>query len=110
MKRRLNYAFIAMFLLAFSAVGGPIIVQKSSDPNKVDAFELKKELLEQHLWQEQMRNEAQLHWLRELPVGCVFTAVGDYQCGLNWYRPYRYQQQQLYIQIPDPETSRRNSH
>ncbi|MDO6687709.1 MULTISPECIES: hypothetical protein [unclassified Agarivorans] len=109
MKRRLIYLLINLFFASFGASAGPIIVQKSSDPNKVDAFELKKELLEQHLWQEQLRTEAQLQWLRELPVGCVFSANGDYQCGLNWYRPYRYQQQQLYIEVPSPQSSAENA-
>lgn len=104
MIRRSIYFFWALFFSLSAAQAGQIIVQKSSDPNKIDVFELKKELLEQQRWQEQLRAEAHLQWLRELPIGCVVGENGDYQCGLVWYRPYRYRQQQLFIEVPRPHS------
>jgi hypothetical protein len=100
MWRRLIYLLFCFALPLAVASAGQIIVQKSSDENKVDIFALKQELLQQQIWQQRLRDQAQLRWLSTLPLGCIFSPQGDYHCGLTWYRPYRYQQQQLYIEIP----------
>ncbi|MGY5450703.1 hypothetical protein ACVFI8_07115 [Agarivorans sp. MS3-6] len=107
MASRLVYGLVLWVAIVSHVDAGPVIVQKSSDPNKIDIFELKKELLQQIQWQEQVRADAHLQWIRQLPVGCIVARNGDYQCGLNWYRPYRYQQQQLYIELSEPKTSPR---
>ncbi len=101
MLRRLIYLLLGLVLPLAMASAGQIIVQKSSDEDKVDVFALKNELLQQQIWQQRLRNQNQLRWLSTLPLGCVLKPQGNYQCGFTWYRPYFYQQQQLYIEIPE---------
>ncbi|WP_338056249.1 hypothetical protein [Shewanella pneumatophori] len=85
-----------------SASAGQVVVRKSSEP--FDAFAVRDEVQRKHQWQEALRYQQQLQILQSLPIGCL-AVVAPYQhfaCQGLYYRPYQYQNQQLYIQIDPP--------
>ncbi|GGP45989.1 hypothetical protein [Shewanella saliphila] len=102
MTHRLGLIILIMALLmSFIAEAGTVIVRKSSQP--FDAFAVRDELQQQHEWQELLRQQQQLSILQSLPLTCIAVkrAFLYFNCGQHHYRPYQYQDQQLFIEI-DP--------
>lgn len=98
---RLSFIVIAV-LLSASATAGEIIISRSSDP--VDVFAVRDQVLKDFGWQESLRRQQQIQILQALPSGCV-TIIKPYRhfsCGEHNYRPYDYQQRELYIEIDQP--------
>jgi len=80
---------------------GQVVVRKSSEP--FDAFAVRDQVLREHEWREALRMQQQINILQSLPIGCIPMArpYAYYSCGGNFFRPYQYQNNELYIQI-DP--------
>lgn len=95
-----------MFLLmsvALPAVAGQVIVNQGLSP--ADTFALRDRLAREHEWQEWLRFQQAIKWLEVLPVNCdlVGNAGGEYRCGDDYYRPYRQNGRDLYIQGDPPD-------
>jgi len=98
-----------MFILAaamtctvsVSIEAGQVVVRKSSEA--FDAFAVRDQVLREHEWREALRMQQQINILQSLPVGCIpmVRPYAYFSCGGNFYRPYQYQNKELYIQI-DP--------
>ncbi|MGY3904377.1 hypothetical protein ACW5XF_18195 [Aeromonas lusitana] len=91
----------AAFLLLITtlpATAGQVIVNQGLSP--ADTFALRDQLAREHEWQEWLRFQQAVKWLEVLPVNCdlVGGAGGDYRCGDDYYRPYRQNGRDLYIQ------------
>ncbi|AZG75249.1 hypothetical protein EGC82_18475 [Shewanella livingstonensis] len=90
--------------MLFSAMSyaGTVVVRQSSTP--FDAFAIRDLVLQQHQWQELLRQQQQITILQSLPVGCLTVAspFNYFSCGQQFYRPYEYQNTQLFIQIDPP--------
>lgn len=105
---------ITLIVLLFSAIlsqaiAGPVVVRKSSDEVEIDAFAIRDQLLKQHEWQQQVRLQQQLTILSLLPNNCraILWPYKYFACGDLFYRPYRYQQQDVFIKIPEPPPAER---
>lgn len=107
MKRIINTSLLLLCFSSFSAVSGQVVVRKSSEP--FDAFAVRDQVLLEHDWQQALRFQRQIQILQALPIGCLPIAVPYryFTCGSQFYRPYSYQDKQLYIEIdkPSPITS-----
>lgn len=84
---------------SFLASAGEVVVRKSSEP--FDAFAVRDQVLADHQWLEGLRFQKQIQILQALPVGClpVERPFRYFTCGSQFYRPYEYQDKQLYIEI-----------
>ncbi|GGY97813.1 MULTISPECIES: hypothetical protein [Shewanella] len=98
----MKWYVLMAFLWSVSVNAGQVVVRDASEP--FDAFAVRAELMRQHEWQEQLRNQQQLQILQVLPLGCLqlTTPYVHFHCGASWYRPYSYLGQQIYIAIPRP--------
>lgn len=85
--------------LSTFASAGKIVVRKSSEP--FDAFAVRDQVLREHEWQESLRMQQQIQILQSLPIGCVLVArpYAYYSCQGQFYRPYEYKNQDVYIQV-----------
>ncbi|MGS0689911.1 hypothetical protein [Shewanella sp. 0m-4] len=94
---------ILLMALATSASAGQVIVRKSSEP--FDAFAVRDEVQRQHAWREALRYQQQIQILQSLPFGCVPFAMPYryFSCQGLFYRPYAYQNKELFIQIDSPK-------
>ncbi|MDH0450105.1 hypothetical protein [Shewanella sp. GD04112] len=89
-------------LLALPAFAGQVVVTRSDEP--FDAFAVRDQVLKDYEWQESLRRQEQIQILQALPLGCI-AQVKPYPyftCGQDNYRPYRYQQQDVYIKVDPP--------
>ena len=102
MKKIINTGLLLLFISSFSAVSGQVVVRKSSEP--FDAFAVRDQVLLEHDWQQALRFQRQIQILQALPVGCLAVAIPYryYSCGSQFYRPYSYQNKQLYIEVDEP--------
>jgi hypothetical protein len=96
---------ISMLLLisvTLPALAGQVFVNQGM--STADTFALRDQLAREHEWQEWLRFQQAVKWLEVLPVNCdlVGGADGDYRCGDNYYRPYRQNGRDLYIQGDPP--------
>ena len=96
---------ISMLLLMFvtlPALAGPVIVNQGK--STADTFALRDQLAREHEWQEWLRLQQAVKWLEVLPVSCelVGGAGTDYRCGDSYYRPFRQDGRDLYIQGDPP--------
>lgn len=93
-----------LFSLLFGVMShaGTVVVRQSSTP--FDAFAVRDQLLQQHQWQELLRQQQQVTILQSLPIGCLAIAspFNYFSCGQQFYRPYDYQDTQVFIQIDPP--------
>lgn len=97
--RRVRSLFLIVIsgLISTTVVAGEVIVNRSSEP--VDAFAVRDQVLKDFEWQESIRRQQQIQILQALPLGCI-TVIRPYRyfsCGEHHYRPYNYQQRELYI-------------
>ncbi|RKF15865.1 hypothetical protein DBZ36_15965 [Alginatibacterium sediminis] len=104
MKTIIPVVTLMLVMSSSLAHAGKIVVQKSSDPDLVDVFALKRELVADLQWQEYRRQQQALNWVYSLPIGCVIGPGHNavYQCGLQWYRPYRHQGQEIFVEVDSP--------
>ncbi|MCL1092609.1 hypothetical protein [Shewanella kaireitica] len=102
MKKIINTSLLLLCFSSFSAASGQVVVRKSSEP--FDAFAVRDQVLLEHEWQESLRFQRQIQILQALPLGCLPVAVPYryFSCGSQFYRPYSYQDKQLYIEIDKP--------
>ncbi|WP_220761033.1 MULTISPECIES: hypothetical protein [unclassified Shewanella] len=93
---------ITLATLTASVSAGQVVVRKSSEP--FDAFAVRDEVQRQHAWREALRFQQQLQILQALPLGCVPVAMPYryFSCQGLYYRPYPYQNKELFIQIDPP--------
>ncbi|GAA0779934.1 MULTISPECIES: hypothetical protein [Pseudomonadati] len=95
---------IALSGLLFSGLStaGQVVVRKSSE--SFDAFAVRDQVLKDYEWQEALRMQQQIQILQSLPLGCLPMAVPYryFTCNGLAYRPYQYQNKELYIQIDQP--------
>ncbi|GIU10438.1 hypothetical protein [Shewanella glacialipiscicola] len=103
--RRVRSLFLIVIsgLISTTVVAGEVIVNRSSEP--VDAFAVRDQVLKDFEWQESIRRQQQIQILQALPLGCI-TVIRPYRyfsCGEHHYRPYNYQQRELYIEIDPPQ-------
>ncbi|MEZ9819742.1 hypothetical protein AB4238_03800 [Shewanella sp. 10N.286.45.A1] len=105
MKKIINTGLLLLCFSSFSAVSGQVVVRKSSEP--FDAFAVRDQVLLEHDWQQALRFQRQIQILQALPIGCLPITVPyrHFTCGAQFYRPYRYQDKQLYIEIDKPSPS-----
>ncbi|MCE0558678.1 hypothetical protein [Motilimonas sp. E26] len=89
----------------FPVLAGTVTVQKSTE-QKTDPWTLKQQILADHQWREQLKNQQGLNWLYQLPVGCVRWPKPQlfYQCNDLFYRPYHGAGASMFIQIDPPES------
>ncbi|MBL4912376.1 hypothetical protein L2719_01070 [Shewanella schlegeliana] len=103
--KKLNF-LLGMLLatLSVNASAGQVVVRKSSEP--FDAFAVRDEVQRQHEWREALRFQQQLQILQALPLGCIPLAspYHHFSCQGLFYRPYPYQNRELFIQIDPPVT------
>ena len=96
-----SLAFFTLGALCLSALShaGQIVVRKSSEP--FDAFAVRDQVLRDHQWQEALRMQQQIQILQALPTGCILLArpYAYYSCQGLFYRPYQYQNRDVYIQV-----------
>lgn len=94
---------IILLAIMGNAVAGKVVVRKSSDP-EFDVWAMKQELIEQNAWNEALRQQQILNWVYSIPAGCFAHArpYRYYACNNQFWRPYNYQGEQLYIQIDPP--------
>lgn len=93
---------ILLIAVATNAAAGQVVVRKSSEP--FDAFAVRDEVQRLHQWQEALRFQQQLQILQALPLGCVplVRPYRHFSCQGLYYRPYSYQNKELFIQIDPP--------
>ena len=105
MKKIINTGLLLLCFSSFSAVSGQVVVRKSSEP--FDAFAVRDQVLLEHDWQQALRFQRQIQILQALPVGCLAVAIPYryFSCGSQFYRPYSYQNKQLYIEVDEPSPS-----
>ncbi len=89
------------YSVSVPTLAGQVVVRKSTEA--FDAFAVRDQVLREHEWQEALRMQQQINILQSLPMGCMLMArpYNYYSCGGNFYRPYQYQNEEIYIQI-DP--------
>ncbi|WP_265436831.1 hypothetical protein [Aeromonas media] len=94
-----------LILLSLPALAGQVIVNQGM--STADTFALRDQLAREHEWQEWLRFQQAVKWLEVLPVNCdlVGGAGREYRCGDNYYRPYRQNGRDLYIQGDPPGQS-----
>ncbi|MCH1929513.1 hypothetical protein L9G16_04910 [Shewanella sp. A25] len=94
---------MVMMVGATSTYAGEVIVTRSSE-EPVDVFAVRDQLLKDHAWQESLRTQEQIHILQSLPIGCIALQhpYPYFSCGQEAYRPYRYQQQDVFIKVNPP--------
>jgi len=85
-------------MLSLPAVAGPVIVNQGL--SIADTFALRDQLAREHEWQEWLRYQQAIKWLEVLPVNCELMSQpgGGYRCGDDYYRPYRKDGRDIYIQ------------
>ncbi len=100
LKRKLMLLIVTM-LLHSSVNAGQVVVRKSSEP--FDAFAVRDQVLLENEWKEVLRMQQQIQILQALPASCIPFARPYiyYRCGGAFYRPYHYQNKELYIQVDD---------
>ena len=103
MSKVTSISLLLLWCMSFSVVSGQVVVRKSSEP--FDAFAVRDQVRAQHEWQEALRYQHQIQILQALPIGCLAVAMPYryFSCAGHFYRPYNYQNQQLYIEIDKPE-------
>lgn len=94
-----------LILLSLQAQAGQVIVNQGM--STADTFALRDQLAREHEWQEWLRFQQAIKWLEVLPVNCdlVGGAGQEYRCGDNYYRSYRQNGRDLYIQGDPPGQS-----
>ena len=94
-----------LILLSLPALAGQVIVNQGM--STADTFALRDQLAREHEWQEWLRFQQAVKWLEVLPVNCglVGGAGQEYRCGDNYYRPYRQNGRDIYIQGDPPGQS-----
>ncbi len=102
-----SMGLIGLIITTSMASAGQVVVRKSSEP--FDAFAVRDEVQKQHQWREALRFQQQLQILQSLPLGCIAmpTPYQYFSCQGLFYRPYHYQNQDVFIQIdpPNPATN-----
>lgn len=85
-------------LLSLPAMAGQVIVNQGM--SVADTFALRDQLAREHEWQEWLRYQQAIKWLEVLPVNCELMSQpgGGYRCGGDYYRPYRKDGRDIYIQ------------
>ncbi|WP_299801777.1 hypothetical protein [uncultured Shewanella sp.] len=96
---------ITLATLTTSVNAGQVVVRKSSEP--FDAFAVRNEVQRQHAWREALRFQQQLQILQALPLGCVPVVMPyhHFSCQGLYYRPFPYQNKELFIQIDPPNVA-----
>jgi len=86
-------------VISGKALAGEVVVTRSSVP--FDAFAVRDAMLKDHEWQALIKHQQQWQILQALPIGCivVLTPYRSFVCGSHTYRPYVYQQREVYILI-----------
>lgn len=89
---------LLLLLAALPAAAGQVIVNKGM--SSADTFALRDKLAREHEWQEWLRFQQAIKWLEVLPVNCELMSEpgGGYRCGGDYYRPYRQDGRDIYIQ------------
>ncbi|WP_254843515.1 hypothetical protein [Shewanella sp. UCD-KL21] len=88
--------------ISFFATAGKVVVRKTSEP--FDAFAIRDQVQQDHQWQQMLKMQQQINILQALPNGCLLFAAPYryFNCAGNSYRPYSYQNQEVFIQIDPP--------
>lgn len=99
-QRYVLLSLITLFVMPVMA--GQVVVTRSSEP--FDAFAVRDQVLKDFEWQESLRRQEQIQILQALPIGCVLMTkpYRHFSCGESAYRPYHYQQRELYIKVDPP--------
>ena len=84
-----------------TAFAGQVVVRKSSEP--FDAFAVRDQVLLENEWREAVRMQQQIQILQALPMACTpfSRPYVYYRCNGHFYRPYQYQNKELYIEVDD---------
>ena len=100
-QRYVLLSLITLFVMPVMA--GQVVVPRSSEP--FDAFAVRDQVLKDFEWQESLRRQEQIQILQALPIGCVLMTkpYRHFSCGESTYRPYQYQQRELYIKVDSPK-------
>ncbi|MDR6962368.1 hypothetical protein [Shewanella putrefaciens] len=101
LQRYILLSIITLFVMPVMA--GQVVVTRSSEP--FDAFAVRDQVLKDFEWQESLRRQEQIQILQALPIGCVVVIkpYRHYSCSESVYRPYQYQQRELYIKVDPPK-------
>ncbi|WP_017411029.1 hypothetical protein [Aeromonas hydrophila] len=89
---------LLLLLATLPAAAGPVIVNQGM--SSADTFALRDKLAREHEWQEWLRFQQAIKWLEVLPVNCELMSDqdGSYRCGGDYYRSYRQDGRDIYIQ------------
>lgn len=89
---------LLLLLATLPAAAGPVIVNQGM--SSADTFALRDKLAREHEWQEWLRFQQAIKWLEVLPVSCELMSDqdGSYRCGRDYYRSYRQDGRDIYIQ------------
>lgn len=89
-------------IIVLPALAGQVVVTRSNE--HFDAFAVRDQVLKDYEWQESLRRQEQIQILQALPLGCIvqMQPYRYFRCGQDNYRPYRYQQQDVFIKVDPP--------
>lgn len=101
-KRSCLLGGILCALIGLPALAGQVVVTRSNE--HFDAFAVRDQVLKDYEWQESLRRQEQIQILQALPLGCIvqMQPYRYFRCGQDNYRPYRYQQQDVFIKVDPP--------
>lgn len=101
--RQLGLTVFLGGFFSLPVLAGEVVVTRSSE--HFDAFAVRDQVLKDFEWQESLRRQEQIQILQALPIGCVpqMRPYRYYTCGEYSYRPYDYQQSEVYIKVDNPQ-------
>ena len=101
--RQLGLSVVIGGCFCVPVLAGEVVVTRSSE--HFDAFAVRDQVLKDFEWQESLRRQEQIQILQALPIGCIpqMRPYPYYTCGENSYRPYNYQQREVYIKVDNPQ-------
>lgn len=94
----MNRVIAVLGLVALPALAGSVTVTRGDE--HVDVFALRDKLVREQQWQDWLRHQQAIEWLKVLPVNCEVVSQddGSYRCGGQWYKSYQQQDgEQMYI-------------
>lgn len=99
----------------FASLAGSITIVKSSEvsPDSPDPWQIKQQILLENQWREWIKTEQGINLLYQLPIGCAVLngpqprhfSFPVYNCFGRFYRPYSWQNQDVFVEVTPPETS-----
>lgn len=98
---------------AFASWAGYITIQKRSEMSDTtpDPWQIKQQILAENQWREWLKTEQGINLLYQLPIGCAlfdlpqprYGQLPVYNCFGRFYRPYTWQNQDVFVEVVPPQ-------